>query len=201
MNQYTSVDTYVGERITINDREAFRIPWIFHVYFYQGYQLSDSELVTLGRYLVGGGFIFADAHPLKEWSVASSHVNNLLGALETQGLRASFQRLPNTHPIYHCYFDFVMPPPGSEAWAVNFPQYTPERVNYLEGLKVDNHLVAILSRKGYYSCWCEWGPHAVRSGWRDLDPTRQFQFGVNLIVFALTQEGSITSRVLDSVRY
>jgi hypothetical protein len=33
------------------------------------------------------------------------------------------------------------------------------------------------------------------------DPTRQLQFGVNLIVFALTQEGSITNQVMDSVNY
>jgi len=30
-----------------------------------------------------------------------------------------------------------------------------------------------------------------------LDPTRQLQFAVNLIVFALTQEGSITHQVMN----
>jgi hypothetical protein len=33
-----------------------------------------------------------------------------------------------------------------------------------------------------------------------MDNTRQLQFGVNLIVFALTQEGSITHRLMESVR-
>ena len=33
-----------------------------------------------------------------------------------------------------------------------------------------------------------------------LDNTRLLQFGINTIVFALTQEGSITNRVMESVR-
>ena len=34
----------------------------------------------------------------------------------------------------------------------------------------------------------------------ELDPTRQFQFGINTIIFALTQEGSITERLMDVVQ-
>jgi hypothetical protein len=34
---------------------------------------------------------------------------------------------------------------------------------------------------------------------RDIDPTLVFRFGINTIIFALTQEGSITKRAMDSV--
>jgi hypothetical protein len=35
----------------------------------------------------------------------------------------------------------------------------------------------------------------------DWDPKGPFQFAVNTIVLALTQEGSITHRLMESVRY
>ena len=35
---------------------------------------------------------------------------------------------------------------------------------------------------------------------RGLDPIRTLQFGVNVIVFALTQEGSVTNRLMNEVR-
>jgi hypothetical protein len=193
MNRYTMIDTHVGERVTIDSPEAFKIPWIFHLYFFQGYRLSDSELGMLGRYMVQGGFIFADASPHIQLSVASSHAENLIAALETQGIRTVFGILPDSHPMYHCYFDFTGPPLAGDSNNHLYPGLC-ESIPYLEGLVVGNRLTAVLSRKAYYHPWC--GDWEVE----DRDATRQFQFGVNLIVFALTQEGSITRRLMDSVR-
>jgi len=193
MNRYTAVDTYVAGRIAIDNPEAFRVPWLFHFYSIEGYGLADSELGILGGYLMQGGFIFADTHPVLQFNVAASHAKTLLAALETQGIRTVFQLLPNSHPMYHCYFDFSMPPPGGDAWKERLSQYPSERTLYLEGLEVDSRLVSVLSKKGYYTTWC--------GDWPTVDVTRQLQFGVNLIVFALTQEGSITNRMMDSVSH
>jgi hypothetical protein len=194
MNRYTAIKTHVGQRVIIDNPETFQVPWVFHLSFYYAYDLSDGELETLGRYLVGGGFLFADSHPLREMSVAPSHRRNLLAALKTQGICADFQILPSSHPVYHCYFDFSAPPPAADATLrmEGFGTLQYEWRTYLEGLEAGNRLVSILSEKGYYSPWCDWG-----AAW---DHTRQDQFGVNLIVFALTQEGSITHRLMDSVR-
>ena len=107
---------------------------------------------------------------------------------------ATFHRLPASHPIYHCYFDFEGPPLafGSDMGS-----------DYLEGIEADGHLSVILSRKAFYSPWKDWGKTPWGSkgpSYRDWDPERQLQFAVNLIVFALTQEGSITHRLMESVR-
>jgi hypothetical protein len=180
MNEYTSIETRVGRRISIGDPEALRIPWVYHVCPF-AYQLSDGELAMWGQYLVQGGFIFADPGSNEGQEAASrpSHLRNLLAALQTQGIRTALERIADGHPIYHSYFDFSGPPigPGSWRW---------DGAPYLEGLEVGDRLVAVLSRTGYqYS-----------SG---AGTERQRQFGVNLIVFALTQEGSITRRLMASI--
>ena len=56
-------------------------------------------------------------------------------------------------------------------------------------------MVVIESKKWFCSPWADWRP-----GVYERDPTRQLQVGVNLLVFALTQEGSITHRVMDAVK-
>jgi hypothetical protein len=103
--------------------------------------------------------------------------------------------------VYHCYFDFDMPPVGGDApvreiRALNIPQRP-----YLEGLEVDGRLGVILSRKAYDSPWGgDWGTPRG-SSYKDLDPQPALRFAVNLIVFALTQEGSITRRLMETVGY
>jgi hypothetical protein len=58
-------------------------------------------------------------------------------------------------------------------------------MDYLEGIHLDGRLVSVVSMEDFTSTWT-----------MDIqNKVRQIQFGVNLIVFALTQEGSITNRV------
>ena len=56
--------------------------------------------------------------------------------------------------------------------------------------------MAILSLKAYTAIW-----EADRaSSWGSRNNTRQRQLGVNLIIFALTQEKSITKQAMSSMR-
>ena len=63
--------------------------------------------------------------------------------------------------------------------------------------------MAVYSRKDYAHAWTFWGPdnYINYGGWLNWDPRRSLEFGINTIIFALTQEGSITNRVMDSVTY
>ena len=128
-------------------------------------------------------------------------VATILRSLETQGIRGPrFERLPSAHPMYHCYFDFDGPPIAADGadWT-SMPD--PGVMTYLEGVHVGERLSAVLSKKGYYAPWTFWGKNGTGTGGRYLnrDPARCFQFGVNTIIFALTQEGSITHQVMESV--
>jgi hypothetical protein len=106
--------------------------------------------------------------------------------------------LPSTHPIYHCYFDFDGPPAAADGACIHSNVTGVDIIDHLKGLIVDGRLVAILSKKGYYSPWADWGTHPG-AAYDTMDPRRQLQFGVNVIIFALSQEGSITRQVMDTV--
>jgi hypothetical protein len=70
-------------------------------------------------------------------------------------------------------------------------------VGYAEGIEVDGRLLAFATGKGYAEGWSIMGAGGRLANW-DGGPT--FRFGVNTIVFALTQEGSITHRLMESVQ-
>ena len=65
--------------------------------------------------------------------------------------------------------------------------------NYVEGVYLGERLTLILSDKGYSLAWRDFGVEKTHGQggvyYRDLDPTRTLQFGVNVIIFALTQGG------------
>ena len=111
----------------------------------------------------------------------------------------NLELLPKDHPILHCFFDFDVEPFGRVP-PNQYPGWKQDR--YLKGLVVDTRLAALYSSRGYGNVWGDWG-RTLGSGYaayKNLDPTRHIQFGVNTIIFALTQEGSITKRVMDTVR-
>jgi hypothetical protein len=192
MDRYTDISTDVAGRITLNSAELMKTPWVYLVAFH-GFVLSDAELQYLGVYMKTGGFVFGDGHNWPTWIAGYfSLKRTLLDALEAQGILCAYEPLPNDHPLYHCYFDFDSGPPaaadGSGA-AAHVPGV--DLIDHVDGLSVAGRLVALLTEKGYYA---PWSPESG-GGW-----TRQLHFGINSIVFALTQEGSITHRLMESVR-
>ncbi len=66
------------------------------------------------------------------------------------------------------------------------------------GVEVEDRLAVVLS---YQSLATSWENVPFRNIRKDFtDNSRFLQFGINAIVFALTQEGSITNRVMQTVR-
>ena len=73
---------------------------------------------------------------------------------------------------------------------------------FLEAVIIDERTWAVVCQKSYAKAWGEWGRPGTRNEReRRQDNRRQLQFGVNIVVFALTQEGSITAQLLDSLSY
>ena len=71
--------------------------------------------------------------------------------------------------------------------------------DYLEGITIDGRLWILFGQKGYAISIHDFrlgGPYEAFG-----DIKRPLQFCVNTIIFALTQEGSITNRVMDIVGY
>ena len=197
MNRFTQIRCDIRGRFFYDAQELLSTPWILTAARFP-FKITPSEAYNLGRYLTHGGFCFTDnafnagARPAYE-SLRQMHKD----ALGTQHLEYgrdwTFEILPSHHLVYHCYFDFDGPPIGSSLYwikregGIEYP--------YLEGIFLDDRLVVIYSTKWYTSAWGNWGPKLAHK----KNNTRQLQFGINTIIFALTQEGSITNRVMDIV--
>lgn len=139
-------------------------------------------------------------------------------ALASQGLQERvdwrFEPLPMTHPLFSCYYDIDALP--ANYWrTVNRPKETqvagyvakpaldgiPE---YVEGVHLDGRLVAIYSQQNYRDFWRRRPEHALTDA-SDSDskayslrhhPTSDpaIRVGINVVVYALTQEGSLARR-------
>jgi hypothetical protein len=205
MNRDTDIKTDILGRLALDDAELFKVPWLF-LNARRSFRLTDAELRNLGKYMMSGGFIFTDGVGVLRTTIWSEGLialfNSLAGALKTQGVDAALENLPNSHPVFHCYFDFDGPPVGGDAAFVHGMPDLYRVVPYLEGMQVNGRLLATFSRKDYSHAWTYWGPDNFLnySDWTTWDPTHPLRFGVNTIIFALTQEGSITRRLLDTIQ-
>ncbi len=192
INRYTGIKAEMGPVIPLDSPELFKVPWAYitsHTFF----ELSDAEAKNLGRYFLAGGFMLADDDWANKGVSASDMALRKMfkDALATVGVVYGrdwdFEKIPNDHPVYHCYFDFNDgPPTGHEWWGGNLTG----PYDYLEGIFVDDRLVGIMTNKDYVEIWGNFAG-------LDRQMERSLQMCINIIVFALTQEGSITHQVMQ----
>jgi len=196
MRSFTNIEMDIGKRITFDDKALLKAPLIFF-FGEASFDMSEAEVQNISKWLRAGGFLIIDnssADPRGAFArSAKMYIKKALG------VDAQFVILPAKHPLYHCFFDFNTPPPGAD-------QYTSlrsgiEMVPFLEGVFLDGRLAVLYSDKGYGVVWdhgTAWGTEGQRgqilSGGAGVDVTRQYQMGINMIVFALTQPGGIVDQ-------
>ena len=100
------------------------------------------------------------------------------------------------YPIYHYYFDFDRAPDGFNA-IHGTAKVTLPSPQTIEAIIIDGRLWGILNMKNYMVPLLD--VYYPRSGAANRNYVRQLQFMINVVIFALTQEGSITNQVMDSV--
>jgi len=87
MNRYTDIRTDIIGTYTFECPEILKIPWIL-VRALTSFRLTESETENIGRYLVSGGFMFAEIVPyFGVMAVDTSFRLMFKEALATQGLR------------------------------------------------------------------------------------------------------------------
>ncbi len=194
MNRLTDVKTDIMGSYTLGDDRMFRVPIIF-IGTNKPFHLYPNEAVKLGKYMTSGGFVFADDSNCVDLAVDQTLKAMFADAFSAVGLRKGIdwemRPLPNSHPIYHCYFDFDGPPIGRETYRMKAnvgDRHFDLRVKrYLHGIFLaDGQLVGIFTEKDYTCCW-------------QLEWPRVIQLGINVIIYSLTREGSITHRVMSSI--
>jgi len=199
INKYTSIKADMMGFYTLDSEELFKIPWSY-IAGHRPFKISVSEAHNLGEYLLSGGFLMAD----DDWACRyrSGDVSlrgmfkDALGAVgKPHGKVWSFEPLPQDHPVYHCYFDFSGLPMGNDLYSRQSGNNRLDVYDTIDGVTIHGRLVGIVSNKDYVEVWGRFGAWQGRGN----DYTRVDQLAVNLVIFALTQEGSITYRVMASV--
>jgi hypothetical protein len=195
VNRYTNINAKTDTHLFLDAKKIFETPFVY-VTTDDAFELTEIERRNFGEYLRNGGFALLDnGTPLLDFGSAEAALRQMLR--DSLGADAKFQPIPNDHPLYHCFFDFEGPPQGAET-GMSFTGTTQtqgdaalgriltEQVLFLEGIWLDERLVAVYSDKGYCLRWVKFTQN---------EP--QLKMGVNFVVFALTQAGGIAQQKMD----
>jgi hypothetical protein len=191
MRDHTKINARIeGTTMRFSDTRIMKQPFVYMTGNDAVLQVSDTEKQNLGEYLKNGGFLFAEeirqSDPDNGLSGQNAGVEGTPFDRQFKSLMrdplvlgsdgGKWQRIPNTHPLYHSFWDFSDGPPMGGATGGN--------VFALEMLELRGRVAVVFSDLNI--SWY-WGDSLADARERGL------QFGVNLIVFALTQPGGIAN--------
>ncbi len=178
ITRWTNIEAAIERHFMLSSPRIMDLPFVY-ITADEVFDLTATERENVEKYLTCGGFIMIEnANPRMEYSPAEASLKQMIR--DSLGRRARFAPIPNDHQIYHSFFDFSDGPPiGAELWASG--RYLAPSVPHLEGVWLGDRLAVVFSNKGYIVKWT------------DLDNnTPQLKMGVNILVYAMTQEGGIT---------
>ena len=194
INLRTRIRAEVDPHLNLGSEKIFRAPFIY-LSVGDAFVPTKSELSNFKEYLRRGGFALVEnANPWMEYSPSEASLRQMLK--DALGVHGRFRIIPKGHPIYHSFYDFDDgPPPALRPAARTLDQletfdiadYQPD-VPYLEGIFIDGRLAVVYSNKAYGTAW--------QNEYRN-EP--QLQMGINMVVFALLQEGSMARRHLKEI--
>jgi hypothetical protein len=175
LNEYTGLKAEFLGMITFDDPRLMEVPVILP----QGAP-NEAEMEHLADYLLAGGFVLGGIY-----EEALEKYGGLI-----RGKDFWSERLPETHPVYTAFFDLQGGMPFGYSPSLGQGKSGVRPWNYVRGYFVKGRLAGVTPGDG------GWGwQNDTRGG----DSTRQLQLAVNIIIFALTQEGSITQRLMQMV--
>lgn len=83
--------------ITLDDRSLYQYPFLYMT-GHGNIGFSEKEVNNLRYYLTHGGFLYADDN----YGMDDSFRHEMRRVFPDKSL----QPIPNSHPIYHCFYDF-----------------------------------------------------------------------------------------------
>ena len=215
----TQVHVEVRDAVRLDDPQLLQVPFVL-LTVDTPFEFTDSEAANLGTYLTGGGFLFADIVRFLWPNYSDDELD--IPAVRSL-IRASFQavgyqewkdwkftRLELTHPLYHCFYDVNSLPRGMRDmnFVVDGQDYPPRTPDYLEGIVVGDQLVGVYSMRGYADFWAGIGRELMdwslvnnvinHSSLFSAEEPLVYNLGVNVVVYALTREGSLARQLVDA---
>ena len=218
MSERTGVHTQVLDGIALDDPRLMQVPFLL-LTVRSEVSFTQAEARNLGRYLTSGGFLYADiVSPPVSQAGGYQHDLPALRDFIRQAFQQmdyaehknwSFVRLPPEHPLYHCFYDVDSLPRGF--WDIMFWdwdhrfEWSPD---FLEGIEVDGRIVGVYSQKNYADLLAG-EAERIREADRahnlvngrfvtGADELPVYDLGVNLVVYALTREGSLARQLVDA---
>ena len=179
LNEYTGLKADFLGMVTFDDPRLLEIPIILP----QG-RPNEAEMANLTKYLLTGGFVLGNVVDI--YAEGLEKYGNLV-----RGKDFWTERLPEDHPIFSAFFDLRGGMPSGYAGG-SLAQGKSGRMpwNFLTGHFVRGRMAGITPGDG------GWGWMNDQGGGNS---TRQLQLAVNIMIYALTQEGSITQRLMQMV--
>ena len=183
LKTHTGIIARADSEFTLSSPSLARFPFLY-IAADENFDLAETEWVNLGVYLRKGGFAFLEAYGGDDPTLPPKGSGALKRMLrDALGSGGELQPLPQDHFLYHSFFDFDDGPPHLER-ETDPEGFQPAAV--LEGIWLDGRLAAVYSEKGYGR---EWSRPSGQDAFR--------RFGVNLMIFVLTQPGGVTLRLVD----
>ena len=207
LSERTGVRAHVLDGLPLSDSRLRSVPFLLFTAS-NPFELPTAEVLNLGRYLVSGGFLYAEVitSPLHTEWLSEVDLPALRGlvrdALATagklEGRDWEFVRLSPEHPVYRCYYEMDAPPLGYYEPLDGVP-------GYLEGIELHGRLVGIYSCKAYAEAWADsedaadlaHKPYEYRAAAAGVgEREAALRLGVNVLVYALTREGSLAQKLV-----
>ena len=185
INRYTNLDVRIDAHLSLENFKHHETPLLI-ISADTTFILTDSEQKQFRTYLRDGGFAIID-NTTPESSNSRETLKKILR--DSIGEKITFKPVPYSHPIFHCFFDFTDGQPSGKVVEIEKKnqQEKEEKYQYfhddLEGIWLDNRMVAIFSNNGYCFRWKALSGNGV-----------QLKLGVNLIIYSLLREGGILHR-------
>ena len=199
--------------MALDDPQLLQVPFVL-LTANAPFEFTEAEAANLGAYLTSGGFLFADIvrflipnysdDELDIPAVRSLIRASLRSVGYQEGKDWEFTRLEITHPIYHCFYDVGSLPRGMRDMHFITADQPPPTPDYLEGIMVGEHLVGVYSMRGYADFWAgiakqerDWQYNVSNSPFFDsAEEELVYDLGVNIVVYALTREGSLARQLI-----
>ena len=217
MTAKTQVHVEVRDAVRLDDPQLLQVPFVL-LTVDTPFEFTEGEAANLGAYLTGGGFLFVDitrflTPDYSDTELDIPAVRALIRAsFEAVGYQEwkdwQFRRLEITHPLYHCYYDVNSLPRGMRDLHFMAGEYPPRTPDYLEGIVVGDQLVGVYSMRNYADFWAGIGRENLdwsltnnvsnHSSLASAEEPLVYNLGVNLVVYALTREGSLARQLVDA---
>jgi hypothetical protein len=172
--EYTTIPVAPQEKvIDLSSPEIFQYPFCY-LSGHKLVQFDAQEAANFKQYVQHGGFILVDD--------CNHDIDGLFArSFETQMIKlfgtGALKKIPNTHPVYHTFFNFEKGPPNTtfelNGWGDDLVH------EYLKAIEINGRIGVLYSNKDY---GCEWDYDFRNKRFMAEDNTK---FGVNIIVYAM----------------